>query len=138
MRKTHTLIRSLVIMLSLTSSSVTAQDFLGYSTGSWAGINSLHVNPANVVDSRYMVDINLAMGNFFVANDYLTMDQNELFNGSLFNDSTGGNYVNKHFAPDYSKPNHNLLINTRVQGPSFMFSFGKKKNGVRPNGIAFS
>jgi outer membrane protein OmpA-like peptidoglycan-associated protein len=125
-------------MVGLCSSSVMAQDFLGYSTGSWAGINSLHVNPANVVDSRYMVDINLVMGNVNVSNNFLSMDQNDLFSGKLFNDTSGGNYMNKFFSPDFTKPNHDFMLNTRIQGPSFMFSFGKKKNGIRPNAIAFS
>jgi len=135
MRKTYNLLRSLAIFIGLSGSSLVAQDFLGYSTGSWAGINSLHVNPANVVDSRYMVDINLGMVNAFVSNDLLSMNQTGLFSGALFSDPNG---FNTYTSKDWSKPNYNALINLRVQGPSFMFSFGKKKNGIRPNGIAFT
>jgi len=135
MKKKYSLMKSFALLVGLSATSISAQDYLGYSTGSWAGINSLHVNPANVVDSRYMVDINLAMGNAFIANDFLSLDQNGLFSGALFNDPNGFNLFTRQ---DWSKTSNNALINVRVQGPSFMFSFGKKKNGVRPNGIGFT
>ncbi len=140
MKKAYNSLRSLVIMLGLGSSSLFAQDFLGYSTGSWAGINSLHVNPANVVDSRYMVDINLGMGNVFLANDFLYMDRDALFSGALFDTSITNhiNVIDSFFDPSYTKPNHSMMSSVRVQGPSFMFGFGKKKNGIRPNGFAFT
>lgn len=129
MRKAYNFLKFLTVFAGLSSSSLVAQDFTGYSIGSWAGINSLHINPANVVDSRYMADINLVMGNVAISNNFATIDQNGLFAGVF--DSTS-------VTMDYSKPNYTALVNIRVQGPSFMFSFGKKKNGVRPNGIAFT
>jgi outer membrane protein OmpA-like peptidoglycan-associated protein len=134
MRKTYKLLRSLAVIAGFSASSAFAQDFNGYSVGSWAGINSLHVNPANVVDSRYMVDINLVMGNAFVANDFASIDQQAIFDPTKLENGGDSVYITK----DFSKANYNALVNLRVQGPSFMFSFGKKKNGVRPNGIAFT
>jgi len=135
MRKLYKCLKSLAIIAGFSTPALFAQDFLGYSVGSWAGINSLHINPANVVDSRYMVDINLVMGNVAVANNYMSLDQQAIFNPSLWQQS---NAFNNNVHRDFSKPNYNGLVNLRVQGPSFMFSFGKKKNGVRPNGIGFT
>lgn len=122
---------SLAFIAWLGGSTLAAQDFLGYSVGSWAGINSLHINPANVVDSRYMVDINLAMGNVAIANNFATIDQQWLFNPNQPIDP----YITMDTASTTPK---NAIINVRVQGPSFMLCFGKKQNGVRPNGFAFT
>lgn len=138
MKKVSQFLKGLAIFAGFCSTGLQAQDFNGYSIQSWSGINSLHINPANVVDSRYMVDINLVMGNAFIANDFLKINQNDLFSGAIFSDSTGDNIINKYMNPDYTAPNHSAIVNLRVQGPSFMFSFGKKKNGIRPNGIAFT
>ena len=129
MRQAYIFLKFLTTFISLGVTSLFAQDFTGYSIGSWAGINSLHINPANVVDSRYMADINLVMGNVAISNNFATIDQNALFSGVIDSNSV---------TRDYSKANYDALVNVRVQGPSFMFSFGKKKNGVRPNGIAFT
>lgn len=122
-------------LLLLSAGASQAQDFMGYSVGSWGGINSLHINPANVVDSRYAVDINLFMVNVDVSNNYARVDQQAIFDPSKW-DLPGADSI--YFLRDSARANSSALINLRVQGPSFMFSFGKKKNGVRPNGIAFT
>ncbi len=122
-------------MVGLGGTALFAQDFMGYSVGSWAGINSLHINPANVVDSRYMVDINLVMGNAAFSNDKMKIDQDFFFNNSKYGPSP---LLSIPITYDSTRSNYNAAVNLRVQGPSFMFSFGKKKNGIRPNGFAFT
>jgi len=100
-----------------------SQDFSGYGVGSWAGINSLHMNPANVVDSRYKVDINLVMGNTFLTNNAVSIDQRAIFDPSRW-DQEGSDslYILKNFdgSSKYG------IVNLRVQGPSFMFNITQK------------
>lgn len=102
---------------------IQAQDFSGYSTGSWAGINSLHVNPANVVDSRFKVDINLFMINGFVGNNFVGVDQQAIFSPDRWNDP-GADTI--YLTKNYDGSAKNGLVNFRVQGPSFMFNITKK------------
>lgn len=142
MKKLYNLIALTLVLVA--SHTLRAQDYMGYSIGSWAGINSLHLNPANVVDSRYSVDINLVTANFNVGNDFVGIDKTALLNGSLFikgdpanpNNITGIDKAYMKF--DTTSGNRSAFTSVRVQGPSFMFGFGKKKNGIRPNGIAFT
>ena len=100
-----------------------AQDYSGYSTGSWAGIHSLHINPANVVDSRYKADINLFTFNAFAANNFIGLDQQAIFNPDRWQESNPfEKYVTQNFdgSPKYAQ------LNLRIQGPSFMFNITKK------------
>lgn len=101
-----------------------AQDYSGYSIGSWAGINSLHVNPANVVDSRYKVDINLYALNIDIANNIMGINQSGIFSGEI--GQAGWDTV--HLVRYYNQTNDNRFayVNLRVQGPSFMFNITKK------------
>lgn len=116
-------IKQIALGLSLVaSSSVFAQDFTGYGIGSWAGINSLHINPANVVDSRYKVDINLVSVNAFLGNNATSINQQYLFDKSRWEQPIDP-YIKNYTDEDRPK---NGLVNLRIQGPSFMFNISKK------------
>lgn len=119
-------ITQLACILSLTvgiSSSVLAQDFAGYSIGSWAGINSLHVNPANVVDSRFKVDINLFMINASMGNNFISIDQRAIFDPSRLEEPGADTlYIKYNFDGNPKQ----ALANFRIQGPSFMFNITQK------------
>ena len=65
---------------------IQAQDFSGLSSGNWAGIQNLHVNPANIVDHRYVVDVNLFSMHLNVMNDYIGMRKDPVLNPGLFNE----------------------------------------------------
>lgn len=52
------------------SFGVAAQQWLGISGSNYAGTNSVYTNPANVVDSRYKVYINLASNDIFLTNNF--------------------------------------------------------------------
>lgn len=51
---TYTTKMSLAICGLGLSSALMAQDFSGLHSGNWAGVHSLHINPANVVDNRFL------------------------------------------------------------------------------------
>ncbi|MCZ2444216.1 MAG: DUF5723 family protein [Flavobacteriales bacterium] len=122
MRALSRILTVVTLILGLTG-IVSAQDFAGYSIGSWAGINSLHMNPANVVDSRYKVDINLFMLNVSGGNNFVSINQNAIFNPSRFDEPGADTTYIKY---NWNGAEKNGIINLRVQGPSFMFNITQK------------
>lgn len=153
----------LSIVLTLTfSNHIKAQDLLGLQSSNYAGVNGAYSNPANIVDSRFVVDVALFGIHMDVNNNYvgikkqatkykiridgLNDDPNS--NEKLerfgpfsigFKDTSWYNYdVN---SPGYYKNNFKLVNNgkskaaylsNRVIMPSFLISINHK------NAIAFN
>ena len=66
-----TKIKLLIVLFLLASGLARAQNYVGYQSSNYAGINSINTNPANIVDSRYAFDINLLGFDFRLSNNYL-------------------------------------------------------------------
>ena len=61
----------LIFSLSVFGISLSfSQDWRGFTTGNYAGINSLFLQPANIVDSRFVVDCNLLSTDLSLGNNY--------------------------------------------------------------------
>lgn len=117
-------------------SKVKAQSYIGFLTDNYAGINSVTVNPANIVDSRFQTDINLMGLSAFTGNDYYNMH----FFKAIKND----NYDFEHTDRFHPKFNNNGEGNVDVMGPSFMFNinstnsvgvFTRARTFVNINGV---
>jgi hypothetical protein len=80
------LLLSAFSLLSITSK---AQDFLGLSTGNYAGISGVHIQPASIADSRYKFDINLTSFSLGFKSNFVGFDRsyavNKRFNIGGFN-----------------------------------------------------
>jgi outer membrane protein OmpA-like peptidoglycan-associated protein len=105
-----------------------AQSFLGYHSDNYAGIHNVNFQPADIVDSRYLFDFNLAGASVFAGNDYIGMKLREALD-------TEGAFDDPDFQDHYLIEKLNGRAKTahaqvRAYLPSFMFSFGK-------NAIAF-
>src|SRR5271157_3802159 len=74
MKKIKFLLISLLLLSSVSISF--SQDWLGYSTSNYAGINSIFLQPANVVDSRYVVDFNILATDISFGNNYYYLKWN--------------------------------------------------------------
>jgi outer membrane protein OmpA-like peptidoglycan-associated protein len=99
-----------------------AQDFPGYRTGNYNGVNGVFFNPANVVDSRYRWDVNLLSISANVGSnnaEYRVKDIGNMFK----NDST---LMNQLF-PSSGKPT-NALGNVALNLPSVMFNINSKNS----------
>lgn len=122
---------SLLLALLLFSPLAQAQDFLGISTGNYAGVTGVSLQPASIVDSRYKFDINLFSISTGIHNNYLGLSKDALLKGKLFKKK----YIN-----DFDAIRRDLLteldasitdkvrikLNNRVQLPlSFMLTTGK-------------
>ena len=52
-------ISTTIFLLIFISTASFAQDFSGYRSGNYTGVNGVFFNPANIADSRYRWDFNL-------------------------------------------------------------------------------
>lgn len=108
---------SCFIVSALTAFS---QNFPGYSSGNYSGVNGVFSNPANVVSSRYKWNVNLLSVNAAVANN------NASFNLSNITSAFDGEVDSLLFG-DGSKP-ANGHVNIDIHGLSFMFNINKKSS----------
>lgn len=120
--------KTLLLMLVLLSPSfLQAQDFLGINSGSWGGLHTLHMNPANVVDSRYKVDINLVSINATVSNNYAAAKNSFLFKLPQTIDTMGEDYFRSNLIIDSASGRpKNFHTGIHIMGPSFMFNLSPK------------
>jgi len=104
------------------AASTFGQDFPGYRTGNYSGVNGVFFNPANVVDSRFRWDVNLFSVSANIGNNNAEYKMKDI--GDMFkNDST---LMNKFF-PINGKPT-NALSSIALNLPSFMFNINSKNS----------
>ncbi len=106
-----------LLTILLLSTGVYAQSYIGYLSDNYSGINSVIHNPANIVDSRFKVDINLAGASILTGNDYTSFGLGDLTDGlEDFDDDANRSPTD----------NNNGFGNLDVMGPSFMFNITPK------------
>jgi hypothetical protein len=77
------IMNSKVLLTSLTllaSAQLQAQDFLGLSTGNYAGVTGVHLQPASIADSRYRFDINLTSFSLGFKSNFVGFDRSYAVN----------------------------------------------------------
>ena len=126
----------LLIIILGGSCNVKAQSFIGFLTENYAGVNSVIVNPANIVDSRFRADINLFGISAFGVNDYYNLNIRRAINDASYDTDADSRYT--------PKLNNNGEGNVDFMGPSFMFNlnsnnsmavFTRARSFVRINGV---
>lgn len=110
---------SLLVLLMVGSMSVKAQSYIGYLTDNYSGVNSVIANPANITDSRFKTDINIAGFSAFAGNDYY---------GVNVLDATKDEYDFDLDATKSPSEDNNGAVNFDVMGPSFMFNINEKSS----------
>ncbi len=105
-----------------------AQDFLGYINSNYSGVTGTDLNPANVVDSRYKVDVTLAGASLQFYNNYLGMSRDALKKdqyGHLyaFDDTL---FMEHYLTPKDNKINKSIYFSNQIYGPSFLISINPK------------
>ena len=106
-----------------------SQDFLGLSTGNYAGITGVMIQPASIVDSRFKFDINLFSSGVNYSNNYFLLNRDVIlkFNKNKFENyqTFKARYLSEASLPAGEKVFFN--IDNRTQLPlSFMATTGKK------------
>ncbi len=104
-------------MLTTVVFQANAQNFPGYRTGNYTGVNGVFFNPANIADSRYRWDVNLFSVNAFVGNNKGEFKLKDITS------TESGNFEDRFLD---GNGNTNANINADVHGPSVLFNLNKK------------
>ena len=103
----------LILWLLGASVFLQAQSYLGFNSDNYSGVNTITINPANITDSPYKLDINLAGLSAFGSNDY--------FGVNLFDTFKDG-YSFDLESTKSPRDDNRGAGNIDVLGPSFMFN----------------
>jgi hypothetical protein len=98
---------------------VNAQEFPGYRSGNFTGVNGVFFNPANIAGSNYRFDINLFSIHSFVGNNQADFSLRSI--SSSFN----GDTLKKKLFSGSNGP-VSAMASVVVNGPSFMFNINEK------------
>ena len=109
---------STFLLLSCCAIYTQAQELPGFRTSNYAGVTSVHANPANIADSRYRWDVNLFAVNAGVSNNQLKYRLGDV--GTAFGEDTIKNQL---FGQN--KGLTKALVNVGVMLPSAMFNVRK-------------
>lgn len=135
MKKTN-LTYSIVVLTSLlllNFSGSYAQSYLGVAQTNFSGINGVIFQPAEVVDNRMQVEINLFSGDNLFSNNYIKANRKYVFgpkNLPTF-DSTYSfqDFRLSELIQKTNSTTKNAMFRSDIIGPSFMFSINRK-NGI--------
>jgi outer membrane protein OmpA-like peptidoglycan-associated protein len=132
MKKLLLLLSSFICLFTTTAS---AQDWNGFQGSSYAGAQNLFYNPADIVDSRYKVDINLVGMGFNFSNNAVYMDRGAILGKTAIYKQPQSvqdtlNFKNTFLHEIVNSKEKRVALGLNVYGPSFMFNFGKKHNNA--------
>jgi outer membrane protein OmpA-like peptidoglycan-associated protein len=121
------IILSIISIITL-SGILQAQDFLGYINSNYSGVTGVDLNPANVVNSRYKVDVTVAGISFSAYNNYVGLKRSALkkTNGEYqaFNDTA---FAEHYLSPrDGNSTNKSIYISNQIYLPSFLITLDDK------------
>lgn len=110
-----------VLSLLLLSFSANAQDWLGLGQMNYSGVTGLEINPANIADNRYKLDVQLAGLTVGAYNNYFGVKRADWSDTSKTNSADFfTNYVEWRDDNDTKS----AYVNNRIYMPSFMFGIG--------------
>ena len=108
-----------------------AQQYQGYNSSNYSGINGIYENPANIADSRFLLDLNLLSSNFDFNNNFISFntailspEDNPILD-TVYNDAFQQFREDQFIQKDWTQMEQTRIFNSiNVQGPSAMFSIG--------------
>lgn len=125
---------TLISLFCLSLFTAKSQDYLGLSTGNYAGIQGLSLQPANVADNRYKFELNIFSTSLNFQNNYFGLSRSYFLNNkfSLKEFQSFADFKNKVLTINNTgAQNVYFNLNNRINLPSILLSTGKK------SGIAF-
>ena len=93
-----------------------AQSYIGFFTDNYNGVHGVISNPANIVDSKYKLDINLAGASALFGNDFYGLETTRLIEE---------NYTIENDALRFPEGENNLYWNVDILGPSVLINLNK-------------
>ncbi len=108
-----------ILFLLFFSQTLSAQDFPGFRSGNYNGVNGVFFNPASIADSRYRWDVNIFSLNTSVGNNQTSFKLKTI--GDTFNgDSLSNKFIGQNAGASSG------IVNASIIGPSFMFNTDKR------------
>jgi len=107
----------LLFLVAIGIAKLQAQNFPGYRSGNYDGVNGVFFNPASIADSRYRWDFNLISANAFVGNNKASFKIKDIFS------TESSSFKNKFLS---GSGNTDANINVDILGPSVMFNLTRK------------
>ena len=108
---------AVILLMTAGLTKIYAQNFPGYRSGNYTGVNGVFFNPANIADSRYRWDVNLFSVNGFVGNNKASFNLKDIT-------SSNSNNIKDKFLNGNGNTNAN--VNAEILGPSVMFNLNHK------------
>lgn len=115
--------KNLLLMAAagLTISYAQAQDFPGFRTSRYAGVNGVFTNPASIAGSPYKFDVNL-----FSLGTLASNDQASFKLGTMGKSLNGDSLSNQLFGKDAGPASG--MVSLDFRGPSVLFNIGEKNS----------
>lgn len=104
---------------AICSGSLGAQEFAGYRSGNFTGVNAVFFNPANIADSRYRFAFNLFSASTMAGNNKASFNTKTIA-GSFDTDNVKNKLLSS--GPGASSG----MVSVNLHGPSLMITTGKK------------
>jgi hypothetical protein len=105
------------------------QDFAGFRSGNYTGVQGVFFNPANIADNRYRLDINLFSLSTYVGNNQASFKLSTV--SKTFDD------VGDPLFGDKPGPS-SALVHVDFHGPSVLFNAGKTTMAITTRGRAMA
>lgn len=101
------------------SQQLFGQEWLGYVTSNYAGINAVQSNPALITQTNYgKLDISLVAANVHVENNYLFVNSNSITDPvNVFSDP---DFAHRYVRQNFDLGNKHAIIHANVQSPAFL------------------
>ncbi|MGN6435752.1 MAG: DUF5723 family protein [Agriterribacter sp.] len=108
-----------IMLLCFGTMQLFAQNYPGYRSGNYSGVNGAFFNPSNIADSRYRWNVNLFGIHAGIASNSLSFKLSNI-NETIEGDNTDSLLFGN------SRKMANGAVNVDFFGPSFMFNINKK------------
>lgn len=113
-----------IFFILLLASAGHAQDWLGYHTSTYAGINAVHINPALITGTNYKkFDLSIVAGHANVSNNHFFVNSSTITDHSLFGQP---NFQNRYIRENFNGLPKSAFANVNFQAPAFLIQLTPK------------
>jgi hypothetical protein len=107
------------LAIALFPACIHAQEWMGYSTSNYAGINGVQSNPALITQTNYgKLDISIIAANVHVENNYMFVNSASITDP--VNVFTDPNFAHRYVRQNFDLGNKSAIVHANVQSPAFL------------------
>jgi hypothetical protein len=117
--------KNLIILFIVLLNVCNGQEMAGVISGNYAGVNSIYLNPAFMIDSKVYLDINFISADVFLHNNYLYLPKEDFSFFNFFDkDHEFKKYGYNELLVDMynNSKSKDIFSQLRINGPSIMYS----------------